>query len=56
MFRILGIAALASAAWSAVILLAYRRRPGQEGWDAWRWLALSTAGGIVAGIGLLLLA
>ena len=56
MFKAIGILALCCSAWSTVILLAYLRRPGQPDWDAWRWLALSTLGGIVSGVGLLLLA
>lgn len=56
MFKVLGILALATSAWSTVILGVYLRRPGQADWDAWRLLALSTVGGIVSGIGLLLLA
>ena len=56
MFRAIGILALATSAWSVAILLTYLRRPGQEGWGAWTMLALSTLGGIVSGIGLLLLA
>ena len=56
MFRAIGILALACSAWSTIILAVYLRRPDQDGWDAWRALALSTAGGIVSGVGLLLLA
>ena len=55
MFKLLGIVALACSAWSTVILAVYLRRPGQEGWGAWRWLALSTLGGAVSGVALLLL-
>ena len=56
MFRAIGVVALACSAWSTVILGVYLRRPGQPDWPAWRWLALSTVGGIVAGAALLLLA
>lgn len=55
MFKLLGIVALATSAWSTIILAVYLRRPGQADWPTWRALALSTAGGIVASIGLLLL-
>ena len=56
MFKAIGILALATSAWSTIILAVYLRRPGQPEWDAWWILALSTVGGIVSGIGLLLLA
>ena len=56
MFHALGIVALGCSAWSTVILAVYLRRAGQEGWDAWTMLALSTLGGILSGLGLLLLA
>ena len=56
MFKLLGIVALACSAWSTVILGVYLRKPGQADWPAWRALALSTVGGIVSGVGLLLLA
>jgi hypothetical protein len=55
-FRAIGVVALATSAWSTVILGVYLRKPGQADWPAWRLLALSTVGGIVAGAGLLLLA
>ncbi len=55
MFRALGIVALATSAWSTVVLLVYLRKPGQADWDAWRMLAISTLGGALSGAALLLL-
>ena len=54
-FRILGVVALLCSAWSTAILGIYLRKPGQDGWDAWRLLAISTLGGALSGAALLLL-